>query len=260
MGPYSQPIRISLEQAYSRFPITFKDHADSTKAQRAFMELSWQAFSSAKRDSSAPAICPNCTLLVRPIFGESGKLYGNSPKSTPEELAEAIIDCIDAGARVLNLSAALAKPYFRSEGKLEQALDYASARGAILVAAAGNHGVIGSSSITRHPAVIPVVACDLHGRPLAASTLGSSIGTRGLMAPGVNITSLGVSGSPTTFSGTSASAPFVTGTIALLLSEFPSATAGQIRIAVMQTSVGRRRTVVPPLLNAAAAHHAMSAI
>src|SRR6266496_99134 len=26
---------------------------------------------SAKRNSSAPAICPNCTLLIRPIFAES---------------------------------------------------------------------------------------------------------------------------------------------------------------------------------------------
>ena len=49
-----------------------------------------------------------------------------------------------------------------------------------MVAAAGNQGTLGSSAITRHPWVIPVVACDLRGRPMNESNLGSSIGRRGL--------------------------------------------------------------------------------
>jgi subtilisin family serine protease len=213
----------------------------------------------AKRGSVAPAICPHCTLLVRPIFSEADQADRDSPSATPEDLAEAIIDCVDAGARVINLSAALARPHFKADGKLEQALDYAATHGAILVAAAGNHGILGSSTITQHPSVIPVVACDPHGRPLAASNLGNSIGRRGLMAPGVDITSLGVNGRPQTLSGTSASAPFVTGTIALLLSAFPAANANQVKLAVTQTLLSRRRTVVPPLLNALAAYQAMTA-
>ncbi|MGH7801046.1 MAG: S8 family serine peptidase [Thermodesulfobacteriota bacterium] len=64
----------------------------------------------AKRNSVAPAICPNCTLLVRPIFAETMSGNGEMPRATPKELAEAIIDCIDAGVRVINLSAALAQP------------------------------------------------------------------------------------------------------------------------------------------------------
>ena len=44
--------------------------------------------------------------------------------------------------------------------------------------------------------LIPVAACDLQGRPLNESNLGSSIGRRGLMAPGVAITSLGRNGKP----------------------------------------------------------------
>ena len=99
----------------------------------------------AKRGSLAPAICPDCTLLVRSIFSEAGQVNGDSPIATPHELAEAIIDCVDSGARVLNLSVARARPYFKERGKLELALDYAAARGAILVAAAGNHGVLENS-------------------------------------------------------------------------------------------------------------------
>ncbi len=111
--------------------------------------------------------------------------------------------------------------------------------------------------ITRHPWVIPVAACNPQGQPLDESNLGSSIGRRGLAAPGENITSIGSDGKPGTFHGTSAAAPFVTGTIALLWSEFPGATAAKIKLAV--TQAGRaRRTVAPPLLNAWAAYVAMS--
>jgi subtilisin family serine protease len=70
------------------------------------------------------------------------------PSATPEELAEAIVDCVQAGARVLNLRAALTEPSSEGERALQQALDYAAQRGAIAVAAAGNQGVVGSSAIT----------------------------------------------------------------------------------------------------------------
>ena len=94
-----------------------------------------------------------------------------------------------------------------------------------VVAAAGNQGTVGSSAITRHAWVIAVIGCDLEGRPTAESNLGSSIGRWGLAAPGQNITSLGTDGKPQTSGGTSVAAPFVTGAIALLWSEFPGASA-----------------------------------
>jgi subtilisin family serine protease len=211
----------------------------------------------ARRDSPAPACCPHCTLLVRPIFADSAPESGQTPSATPEELATAIAECIDAGARVMNLSVALSQPSSRGERDLEEALDYATQRGVIAVAAAGNQGTIGSSVITRHPWVIPVAACDLQGRPISYSNLGSSIGRRGLSAPGENVTSLGAHGTPLTLSGTSVAAPFVTGSIALLWSSFPTATATQVRFAVTQAYATRRTSVVPPLLDAWAAHQAM---
>src|SRR6266568_2942485 len=149
---------------------------------------------SAKRGSVAPAICPGCTLLVRPIFAETTQTNGDMPSATPDELAAAIIDTANAGARAINLSAALAQPSSKGERKLEEALNYAAARGVIVVAAAGNQGTVGSSAITRHPWVIPVAACNLQGRPLSETNLGSSIGRRGLSAPGENITGLGTNG------------------------------------------------------------------
>jgi subtilisin family serine protease len=193
-------------------------------------------------------------LLLRPIYAETFNGSQEMPSAAPEELAEAIVDSVDAGARVINLSSALAQPSPKGESRLEEALNYSAHRGAITVAAAGNQGSVGSSAITRHPWVIPVAACNGQGRPLNESNLASSIGRHGLSAPGEGVTSLGPNGKPQTFGGTSTAAPFVTGAIALLWSEFPRATAAQIKLAVTQSGRRQRNTIVPPLLNAWAAY------
>ncbi|BFG80259.1 hypothetical protein PTKU46_82930 [Paraburkholderia terrae] len=215
---------------------------------------------SGRRGSAPLAICPDCTLFVRPIFAEGTPDSGQMPSATPEELAEAIVDCVDSGARVLNLSAGLTRPTSSGERELAQALDYAASHGLISVAAAGNQGTLASSAITRHASVIPVVACDLQARPLIASNLGNSIGRRGFMAPGAGITSLGTDGKVQTITGTSAAAPFVTGTIALLWSAFPGSNANQIRLALTRLGASRRRAIAPPLLDAYAAYQAMHSI
>jgi subtilisin family serine protease len=213
---------------------------------------------SARRNSPAPAICPRCTLLVRPVFSESTSGREHMPSATPQALAAALMDCIDAGARVINLSLGLAQPSTREERSLDEVLNHAIRRGVIVAAAAGNQGTMGSSAITRHPWVIPVVACDLQGRPTNESNLSGSIGMRGLRAPGDSITSLGANGPSLTLGGTSVAVPFVTGATALLWSAFPSATAAQVKLAITQASAPRRGSVVPRLLDAAAAYHILS--
>ena len=98
----------------------------------------------AKRGSRAPAICPGCTLLVRPIFSETTSGNGQIPSATPEELAGAIVECAARGARVINVSAGLGQPSAKSERALEEALAHVARRGAIVVAAAGNQATLGS--------------------------------------------------------------------------------------------------------------------
>ena len=212
---------------------------------------------SAKRGSTAPAICPDCTLLVRPIFPESASVNGEMPSARPEELAAAVMETVNGGAWVINLSAALTHPSQKGEQALKAALDHAAKHGVIVVAAAGNQGMVGSSAITAHPWVIPVTSCDMQGRPTPESNLGTSIGRSGLAAPGQSIVSLGAGGKPLTTFGTSAAAPFVTGAVALLWSEFPNATAAQIKLAIAQPAKPRR-TIVPPLLDAWASFMSMS--
>jgi subtilisin family serine protease len=208
----------------------------------------------ARRGSLAPAICPNCTLLIRPVFTEitDGAVEGAS--AAPEELAAAIMECIEAGAHVLNLSLGLGRSSSRGQIALQRALDYAARRGAIIIAAAGNRGQIGASIITGHPWVIPVAACDSQGRPLTNTNLGHSIGRRGLRAPGGSIISLDPNGQTVALSGTSAAAPFVTGAIALLLSLFPAADGAMLRHVFLRAHSSGRRSVTPPLLDAWAAY------
>ena len=87
-----------------------------------------------RRGSAAPAICPGCTLLVRPIYPETGPAVSEMPSSTPDELAEAIVDCVDGGARILNLSLVLTGYSAAGSRNLAQALDYAMSRGVLAVA------------------------------------------------------------------------------------------------------------------------------
>jgi len=158
----------------------------------------------------------------------------------------------------INLSLAVADRSAAAEQQVEQALDYAARRGVIVVAASGNDATLASSVITRHPWVVPVVACDARGIPTSDSNLGRSVGCRGLAAPGDAVTSLGTDGRPLTLGGTSVAVPFVTGTIGLLFSEFPTATAAEVRLAVTRTFTARRASVVPPLLDASAAWQVLS--
>lgn len=211
----------------------------------------------AERGTTAPAICPDCTLLVRPLFTESTTCGPAVPHATPRDLASALWETVQAGAHVINLSMAASHTTGPGEQALTRALDECARLDVVVVAAAGNDALIGSNCITRHPWVVPVAASSARGLPLAFSNLGRSISRRGLLAPGEDITSLGPRGRSTTVSGTSAAAPFVTGTIALLCSLFPRLGRRDVCDAVARASL-RRRTVVPPLLDAWTAYQELT--
>jgi subtilisin family serine protease len=206
----------------------------------------------ARRGSAAPAICPGCTLLVRPIFRDAG-----TAGASVDEVGEAIVTCVEAGARVVNLSAAVGQATTPAAAGLRHVLDHVAPR-ALVVAAAGNQGKLGSSEITRHPGVVGVVGFDGRGRPMASSNLSRSIAIRGLGAPGEGIVSLAAADGTTALDGTSFATAFVTGAIALLWSLFPDATASQMRAAIVPER--RTRTIVPPLLDADVAQLRLAAI
>jgi subtilisin family serine protease len=210
---------------------------------------------SGKRDSPAPAICPETTIILHPIF--NGRSYSHQevalPDSTPRELSDAIIETVDSGAKIINLSLGLSGTSLIVYHDLEEAYNYARQKEVIIVAAAGNQGNIGHAALLNNKWIIPVTACDENDRLSSMSNFGPSIGIRGLMAPGIGITSTSPGGQYASLSGTSFAAPFVTGTIALLWSLFPKANSVQIIQALVRNSLNHSRTIIPPLLNAEAA-------
>lgn len=212
----------------------------------------------AQRNSGAPAICPGCSLLVRPIFRNVTR-DSQIPIATAKEFVETISSLFELGVRVINFSGAILSSDAGGEPQITEALNQAAKRGVIVVAAAGNQSEIASSPITRHPWVIPVGACNGVGFPISQSNIGASIGRLGLLAPGDRITSLGAPEGWFTASGTSAAAPFVTGAIALLWSQFPKASSAEIKLAILQSSRLPRKAIVPPLLNAWASHQILAA-
>lgn len=203
------------------------------------------------RGGAAPAICPGCTFVHSAVFGPvSEKTVGVSADS--RLLANGIIRCVEAGAEIINMSVAAA-PSSTTDPTLADALSYAMHRRVVVVAAAGNDGTIGSSTITRHPAVLAVVACDRSGRPLPSSNLAGSIARRGIAALGDRVTSLDADGDTTVWSGTSVAAPFVTGALALLRSLFPATPTVRLVATLHGKRGGGRRSITPEMLNTSAA-------
>lgn len=203
----------------------------------------------ASRESAAPGLCPGCSFLSSPIFAANPGAYGRMSTSAAR-LAAAITMCVDAGAHLINLSVATTGTAQRLSEELRSALSFAASRRCLVVAAAGNNGTLFSNVITQHPWVLPVTALGNDDRPLPRANLGASIGSRGVAAPGEGVTSLAPGGGYAMGSGTSAAAAIVTGTLALLLSAFPGATAPSLRVAIVR---GARRlgpvSVVPPSMH-----------
>ncbi|MEM6896081.1 MAG: S8 family serine peptidase [Pseudomonadota bacterium] len=132
------------------------------------------------------------------------------------DIDAAIKTAVDFGARVLNLSLGTSE-HDVMEGLPAvhgDSIAYAQAQGAICVAAMGNSGKEERYFPAVLPGVIAVGAMEATGYRARFSTLGDHVT---LCAPGTDVISAGLRGyKPST--GTSHAAPFVSGTVALMLS------------------------------------------
>ncbi|HSS81551.1 MAG TPA: S8 family serine peptidase [Gaiellaceae bacterium] len=142
------------------------------------------------------------------------------------DVARAVVWASDHGARVINTS--LGGPL--EDAALAAAAQYAQARGALLVAAAGND----SSSQLDYPAALPAVVS------VGASNRADALypfSNRGaaMAAPGENTTTA-LGGGYETFLGTSSAAPVVSGIAALLFSLVPNATPAEVAGALEQSA------------------------
>ncbi|MFH1834912.1 MAG: S8 family serine peptidase [Methanobacteriota archaeon] len=193
---------------------------------------------------------------VAGIIGANGGVVGVAPEvsfyalmvcrpSNPicwdSDIIAAIDWAVAHNADVISIS--LGGPYQPNDdvGPLEQAIDEAVRRGVVVSVAAGNMGS-GTSTI-EHPAssslAITVGNVDDIGSPRTSDDYISSLSSRGpaafgrldpdVSAPGTNIISTVPGGGYWEKSGTSMSAPHVSGAAALLLESDPTLTPSQVR-------------------------------
>lgn len=159
-------------------------------------------------------VAPGCSLLVVRVLGEDGQ--GNS-----FEVAKGIVHAVESGAQIINLSLGS----YQDSALLRHAVQYAHGKGVLMVASGGNDGYTALSFPAAYPEVLSVTAVDMHHRHAGFPNQSEEID---FAAPGVGILSAGGEGGDSQlFTGTSAAAPFVTGTLAALISRDPLRPASQ---------------------------------
>ena len=167
-------------------------------------------------------IAPNARIL--PIKALDSKGFG-----TYSQVADAIIYATNQGARIINLG-------FGGTGYsqvLQDAVNYALARGVIVIAAAGNSGTDVACYPAAYPGVISVSAVDNGLTWAPFSTFGN---TTGLSAPGIDIYSTYPGGGYSQMSGTSMSSATVSGVAALLAGQPQFADSTNLRAALIDTA------------------------
>lgn len=141
--------------------------------------------------------------------------------------ASAIIAAADQGARVINMSMGGTS----SSSTLQNAVNYAWNKGSIVVVAAGNSG----SSAPTYPAAcsnaLAVSATNSSDTKSGWSNYGSYVR---ICAPGENILTTHMGGSYAGWSGTSLSAPIVSGAAALVAALRPEFSSADIVNALLQ--------------------------
>ncbi len=152
----------------------------------------------------AEGIAPAADLLVIRVLDDQGI-------GTSFDVADGIVRAVDRGARLINLSLGV----YQDVEVLQEAVRYAQSQGVVLIAAAGNDGYDYLPYPAAYSQVLSVTAVDGLRRQAVFPNQSSAID---FAAPGVGILTAGEEQGVRPFSGTSAAAPFVTGTLAVLLS------------------------------------------
>ncbi|WP_149977547.1 PatA/PatG family cyanobactin maturation protease, partial [Microcystis aeruginosa] len=166
----------------------------------------------AQPNSDIQGIAPQCRGLLVPVFSDDNR------KLSQLDLARAIEQAAENGAKVINISGGALTDMGEAEDWLIRAVEMCNERNILLVAAAGNDGCECLQVPAALPAVLAVGAVDARGHPLDFSNWGETYQSQGILAPGENILGAKPGGGTVQLSGTSFAAPIVAGVAALLLS------------------------------------------
>lgn len=176
----------------------------------------------AGRSPDAAGVAPAASLLSIRVTDAAGT-------SDLFTLAQAIVAAVDAGARIINISLG----GYATSAVLDSALGYASEKGAVVVAAAGNDQATHLTWPAAARSVVSVGAVDAAGQQVSFSNSGAQLR---LTAPGYGVQTAWLDGQRADVDGTSASAPLVAGAIAAIMSQNPGITAPQATALLSRTA------------------------
>lgn len=167
----------------------------------------------------------NTRVLVVKSLNAQGSGYYST-------IAQGITYAADQGARIINLSLRGTIP----SSVLEDAVKYATSKGVLVVAAAGNDGSDSPVYPAAYPETLAVAATDWNDQRWGISNFGDFVD---VAAPGVGVYSTdwaGGAGPYASRSGTSMAAPHVAGVAALVLAANPNLTADEVRNIIESTA------------------------
>ncbi|MAT38685.1 MAG: hypothetical protein CL946_03680 [Ectothiorhodospiraceae bacterium] len=159
-------------------------------------------------------IAPNCRILTMRAFDDRGL-------GTEGDVARSMVYAVANGVDIINMSFGDVV-YSRV---LRDVVKYAYGRGVVLVGSAGNSGVNVLHYPSAYDEVISVTGSTSNDF-LAGYNFGQTID---ITAPGLGVPATNKDGGYTSFSGTSAAAPFVAGVAALVKSLHPEFTPEEVR-------------------------------
>lgn len=159
----------------------------------------------------------------------AGLSLGGSSRMQDDDSAAAIVYAADNGASVINMSWGSEQVSF----VIQDAIDYAHARGVVLVGAAGNSQKASAIFPAAYRHVIAVASTEQHQRRFYQSNFGASVD---IAAPGNVILSTQIDNQYRLLTGTSMAAPHVAGVAALMRSKRPALTHEEVRQILINTA------------------------
>ena len=160
-------------------------------------------------------VAPEARIMPLKAFHANGS-------SRPSDIIRAIFFAVEQGAKIINMSFSLEK----APRGVRWAVGYATLRGVICVASAGNQN---QETLVYPAALLPVVgvaSTTLEDARAPFSNFGARLVT--VAAPGVNLVTTYPTGRYATVSGTSYSTAFVSGATALLAGVNPRLRPGSV--------------------------------
>lgn len=167
----------------------------------------------------------NCPLMAV----RAGLSLGGGSRMQDDDSAAGIVYAADNGASIINMSWGSAQHSF----VIQDAIDYAHARGVVLIAAAGNSNEAESIFPAGYRKVISVASTNQHKQRFYKSNFGASVD---IGAPGNAILSTQIRNDYRILTGTSMAAPHVAGVAALIRAKRPTFIHEEIRQILINTA------------------------